>query len=316
MQLHLSPHGRFNGRRIAIHQCMSTEKYHSRASHAPEYGPLARSLVRDFNGFQYALLNCSVKWHSNGDMFKIILRSGKLRLLRIFKLDDRFPVDNLRHEYNKHFNDVIIRLLNSRCQHVEFCNIYLPDPPIGETGDDFVLGNLQTLFRIRNWDCRVKVVEKIPNIKKLKICQGQGEAERLSLDFLNNLSSLHKLKSLCCFFIEGGIRRALLQNLRFPHSLKKLALHGCCLHWEDMTTTIGSLPLLEVLKLERNSFIGPHWETVEGDFCSLKFLLIRRCPDLEYWDTESTHFPLHFSLMVGGHNVKHRLVTLVKVVNG
>ncbi|KAL8458630.1 hypothetical protein ACS0TY_036230 [Phlomoides rotata] len=293
MQQHLSPQSRFNGRCIAIHQCMSPEKYHSRASHAPEYGPLARSLVWDFNAFQYALLNCSVKWHSDGDMFKIILRSGKLRLLRIFKLDDRFPVDDLRHEYNKHFKDVIIRLLNSRylsypdigpslpslisrlwnlqtliardtsatappeiwkmslLKHVEFCNIYLPDPPIGETGDDFVLGNLQTLFRIRIWDCRVKVVEKIPNIKT---CQGQGEAERLSLDFLNNLSNLHKLESLCCFFIEGGIRRALLQNLR-------------------------------------NSFIGPHWETVEGDFCSLKFLLIRRCPDLEYWDTESTHFP-------------------------
>ncbi|KAL8466277.1 hypothetical protein ACS0TY_035408 [Phlomoides rotata] len=330
MQQHLSPRGRFNGRRIAIHQCMSPEKYHSRASHAPEYGPLARSLVWDFNAFQYGLLNWSVKWHSDGDMFKIILRSGKLRLLRIFKLDDRFPVDDLRHEYNKHFKDVIIRLLNSRylsypdigpslpssisrlwnhqtliardtsatappeiwkmplLKHVEFCNIYLPDPPIGETGDDFVLENLQTLFRIRIWDCRVKVVEKIPNIK---ICQGQGEAERLSLDFLNNLSNLHKLESLCCFFIQGGIRSALLQNLMFPHSLKKLALHGCCLHWEDMTTTIGSLPLLEVLKLERNSFIGPHWETVEGDFCSLKFLLIRRCPDLEYWDTESTHFP-------------------------
>lgn len=57
-----------------------------------------------------------------------------------------------------------------------------------------------------------------------------------------------------------------------------------------MTTKIGSLPLLEVLNLERNSFLGPRWKTVEGDFCSLKFLLSSGCCDLKYWEKESNHF--------------------------
>ncbi|KAL8042754.1 hypothetical protein ABFX02_09G073800 [Erythranthe guttata] len=58
-----------------------------------------------------------------------------------------------------------------------------------------------------------------------------------------------------------------------------------------MKTKIGLLPNLQVLKLKENSFVGPEWETVEGQFCSLRFLQIFGCRDLECWTTDSTHFP-------------------------
>ncbi|KAL8466261.1 hypothetical protein ACS0TY_035393 [Phlomoides rotata] len=35
----------------------------------------------------------------------------------------------------------------------------------------------------------------------------------------------------------------------------------------------------------------PDWVTVEGQFCSLKFLLIDFCDNLVRWTTDDTHFP-------------------------
>lgn len=67
MQQHLNaPQGRFNRRHIAIHH--RTSYYHSRDSNASP----ARSLIWDFNSWQYESLDCSLKWGFEGDMFKII----------------------------------------------------------------------------------------------------------------------------------------------------------------------------------------------------------------------------------------------------
>lgn len=73
----------------------------------------------------------------------------------------------------------------------------------------------------------------------------------------------------------------MLQNLKFPSSIKKLRLQGCDLHCEDLTM-IGTLPHLEILKLEDIDFLGPKWNPDEGEFLSLKFLLIRSSNDLVY----------------------------------
>ncbi|KAG8380121.1 hypothetical protein BUALT_Bualt07G0160700 [Buddleja alternifolia] len=184
-------------------------------------------------------------------------------------------------------------------RHVEFETLYLPDPPNDrENGqDDFVLGNLQTLSKIRDFKCGEEVVKRIPNIKKLKISYTDF-SERFeggSRYCLNNLGRLHKLESFACYFLSGmrpPSRTDLLQNITFPQSLKKLTLQGSSLYWEDMSTLkIGLLPHLEVLKLKNWSFKGPEWEPVEGEFHRLKFLLIDWCNDLEYWRADNTHFP-------------------------
>ncbi|KAL8456916.1 hypothetical protein ACS0TY_034950 [Phlomoides rotata] len=175
-------------------------------------------------------------------------------------------------------------------------NIYsLPDPPNGQID----LENLQTLSSVSISECREKVVERFPNLKTLGINCRESDSE--SLHCFSNLGLLHKLEHLKCHFLPLPFRkthpfkktfqRELLQNIAFPHSLKKLTLAGSQLHWEDITTKIGTLPHLQVLKLELNAAAGADWVTAEGQFCSLKFLLINSCDDFVNWMTDNTHFP-------------------------
>ncbi|KAL3630464.1 hypothetical protein CASFOL_023448 [Castilleja foliolosa] len=68
-----------------------------------------------------------------------------------------------------------------------------------------------------------------------------------------------------------------------------------------MGTKIGTLPHLRVLKLESGSFVGEVWETVEGQFGSLKYLEISDNTDLKYWRTEScAHFPCLERIFISG----------------
>ncbi|EYU21828.1 hypothetical protein MIMGU_mgv1a019841mg [Erythranthe guttata] len=180
----------------------------------------------------------------------------------------------------------------TQLKHVHFDGLELPDPPIGGKDDEFILGNLQTLTDILKFKCGEEVVKRIPNINKLQISYFEEPQEFLSY-CLDNLGHLHKLESLR--FILYPRNKAslndLVQNFILPNSLKKLTLMGTKLKWEDMNTKIGLLPNLQVLKLKEYSFVGTEWETVEGQFCNLKFLLIHMCSELEWWTTDSSHFP-------------------------
>ncbi|KAL8458536.1 hypothetical protein ACS0TY_036164 [Phlomoides rotata] len=174
-------------------------------------------------------------------------------------------------------------------RHLEFGGgLYLPDPPCGKVSgrDNIVLGNLQMLSRIINFRCCDEVVRRIPNIKKLEI----SYYDKFGEGCLNNLGHLHKLESFYCLSFPPA--SDILHNLTFPHSLKRLTIAGGTVHWEDMLEEIGSLPLLEKLILRFGSFKGREWETVEGQFPSLKFLEMELCRGLEYWTIESTHFSL------------------------
>ncbi|KAL3632946.1 hypothetical protein CASFOL_025930 [Castilleja foliolosa] len=181
----------------------------------------------------------------------------------------------------------------SQLRHVVCTILLLPDPPTSSDEIGFaVLENLQTLKTVRNFKCSEEVVNRIPNIKKLKICH-DDTVESTGSYCLDNLCQLRKLESLFSSFGFDDEPRLseLARTLVFPHSLKNLTLGGSYLEWEEMGTMIGSLPHLQVLKLLRNSFVGPEWETVEGQFRRLKYLRIDDCKDLEYWRTEGTHFP-------------------------
>ncbi|KAL0310252.1 UNVERIFIED_CONTAM: putative late blight resistance proteinR1B-16 [Sesamum calycinum] len=181
-------------------------------------------------------------------------------------------------------------------KHVEVSWLRLPDPPIA-TGNEFVLPNLQKMRCIKDFKFSEGAVKRIPNIKKLTLLYYYGgdddDDDDLSPEHygFENLDRLKKLEYLDCSFGSKVRRSDLVESLSMLHSLNKLSLLGSCLQWEDITK-IGSLPLLQVLKLGYNSVTGPVWETFEGQFSRLKFLQINNIHDLEYWAVaESSHFP-------------------------
>ncbi|EYU19036.1 hypothetical protein MIMGU_mgv1a021264mg, partial [Erythranthe guttata] len=184
----------------------------------------------------------------------------------------------------------------TQLRHVQFFGgLKMPDPPLGGQDGEFVLGNLQTLSLIINFKCGEEVVKRTPNITKLQICYEGEEIEGYLSSYycLNNLGRLGKLESFDCYFdsLNKPNRNDMLQNSIIPNSLKKLTLGWTYLKWEDMKTKIGWLPNLEVLNLNCKSVVGAEWETVEGQFCNLRFLQIYMCSDLEWWTTDSNHFP-------------------------
>ncbi|KAL8466179.1 hypothetical protein ACS0TY_035331 [Phlomoides rotata] len=192
--------------------------------------------------------------------------------------------------WNLHTLDVVIANTTAsfdiwsmpQLRHVVFVvGLCLPDPPNG----NIVLENLQKLSKIINFKCCDEVVKRIPNIKKL-VMSNDNKFEEGHLD---NLGQLQNLESLYCR-LGSGVDH--LRSLTFPHSLKKLTFESKrAHHLEDVMEKIGSLPLLQKLRLLDGSFRGRKWETVEGQFRSLKFLKIQECYDMEFWTTESTHFP-------------------------
>ncbi|XP_057802829.1 putative late blight resistance protein homolog R1A-10 [Salvia miltiorrhiza] len=176
---------------------------------------------------------------------------------------------------------------------------YLPEP---SSDDVVVMENLLVLERIANFKCSEEVVKRIPNIKKLGIKYfGRGGIEQDDYYCLNNIKRLCKLEFLQVDCWDDF--RAAPYALTFPQSLKKLSLYmNGGFEWEKILEKIGSMPLLEKLKLWFGRFGTGKWEMVEGQFPSLKYLELGWCLSLEHWTAESNSiFPclekLHLYLM-------------------
>lgn len=158
-----------------------------------------------------------------------------------------------------------------------------------EDGAEFGLENLQTLYKPVNFVCSDKILKKIPNLKKLGISY-RGDDERVyGKDYeLHNLTSLQLLEDLKIEVFDFPNTQQRLSPV-FPRTLKTLSLSGLGLPWEDFKI-VGSLPNLEVLKLRDDACIGDTWETRDGEFCKLEFLLIDNS-HFKDWITEHNHFP-------------------------
>ncbi|XP_057785043.1 putative late blight resistance protein homolog R1A-3 [Salvia miltiorrhiza] len=168
-------------------------------------------------------------------------------------------------------------------RHVHFHGtIYFEDP--SET--TISLERLQTLSDVSHWSCTERILKKIPNLKKLKIDCSWGHHEDAAC--LNDLVHLHQLENLEVY--AGLNDRPKHYKISYPSMLKKLSLIDLRLPWSHMIL-VGSLPNLQVLKLERGSWVdGDTWETIEGAFPALEVLLIGGS-GFENWITESSHFP-------------------------
>ncbi|KAL1552057.1 hypothetical protein AAHA92_12903 [Salvia divinorum] len=165
-------------------------------------------------------------------------------------------------------------------RHLIFYNpCILPHPP---NGSNIPLENIQTLTYIKDLVWTEKILQMIPNVKRLGLVYQMDQ--RCHLHLLKHVLQLQKLElyGLCGFPWMG-------YNLfTLPRTLKKLTLQGGEFPWEDMSI-IGSLPYLQVLKLIDQT-TGKTWETADGEFPELRYLLIEgSC--LQHWITESSHFP-------------------------
>ncbi|GER48513.1 disease resistance protein [Striga asiatica] len=286
-----------NQRRVVIHQGTNPQMVHA----LKRYAPLVRSftrkshsvaeslnfrLMRVFNGNDrncyYSLLSCPGLVNCRYIDSLNIPRRDITRVPLFWNLQTLIVTSG-----SESIEPLQIWKM-PQLRHVKLDLLHLPDPD----EENFILENLQKLSTVRNFKCRQGVVERLPNIKKLRLFYD----ERL-LDWpscrLENIECFEKLDSLSLHFPSKNRpgRDYLSENLVFPRLVKKLTLWCTGLGWEDMARKIGWLPNLEVLRLNVDAFVGPVWETVEGQFCSLKFLLVSCCMELERWKVESSHFP-------------------------
>ncbi|KAL3619506.1 hypothetical protein CASFOL_037076 [Castilleja foliolosa] len=173
-------------------------------------------------------------------------------------------------------------------RHIEFKNgFHLPDPPSNED-DVVIMENLQVVKGVRDFKCSEEVVKRIPNIKKLSIIYSKLMGTNIDEYYrISNIKLLSKLESLNVSWDYDSTGGPYLNYpLTFPQSLKNLKIRMANkFEWEDMLEKLGSLPLLEKLKLWYGQFRTGMWEIVEGQFPSLKYLRLVGCHGLEHWTT-------------------------------
>ncbi|XP_057785026.1 putative late blight resistance protein homolog R1B-16 [Salvia miltiorrhiza] len=218
-----------------------------------------------------------------------ILKLHNLQILIIYRSEVRLPVEIWRLRQLRHL--------------IAFSFQPLPSPEWEQNP----LDNLQALSLATDLVCSKRMVEMIPNVKKLGICYSKGKFDANAGYCLDNLNLFCQLEKLKLEMSVGFLSRQLVETggLNFPLQLRRLILSGGKLPWNDMTT-IGSLPNLQVLKLRNYACKGSYWMTIEGNFRELRLLLIDRS-GLVDWITEGSHFPRLECLILRRCRVLYRI---------
>ncbi|KAH6794837.1 hypothetical protein C2S52_005314 [Perilla frutescens var. hirtella] len=164
-------------------------------------------------------------------------------------------------------------------RHVLVFSCVLPSPQEEVTS---ALENLETLSKVLNFVCSREILEIVPNLRKLCIIYREWRDYEL-----HNLIFFQKLEILKIQMSLSKPERII--PLAFPPTLKKLSLRGLQCPWKKMKIA-ASLPHLQELQLRDGACVGSKWETSEGGFSQLNFLLIH-ISHLEHWITTTTHFP-------------------------
>ncbi|EYU23530.1 hypothetical protein MIMGU_mgv1a018743mg, partial [Erythranthe guttata] len=260
-----NPQGIINTqRRICIHHSTTQKKYLPAALHALQYVPLARSLFFKFEGVLPSLDHC--------------------RLLRILRAVDTYLNFDGQNIHCMYTLEDVFQLVNSWYLAVEdFRDENLCKFP----SSVYLLWNLQALI-VESLVGVVVAPSEIWKMTQLRHVQFSSGLEmhdpplgRQDDEFvLGNLQTLSLILNFKCG--EEVVKR--IPNI----NRLKIFYRG-----EEIEgyLSIGWLPNLEVLKLKYNSFVRAERETVEGQFCNLRFLLISMSTDLEWWTTDSNHFP-------------------------
>ncbi|KAH6761296.1 hypothetical protein C2S51_018245, partial [Perilla frutescens var. frutescens] len=171
-----------------------------------------------------------------------------------------------------------------KLRHLILYDLYTLPPPPYES--NIPLEKLQTLSPLENLVWSERMVQMIPNVKKLGLVYSSYEEYHL-----HHLRCLHQLEKLQITGYKDFSWRGQNHIAVFSMTLQKLSLVGVKFRWKDMGI-IGELPNLQVLKLLNHACDGETWETGDGEFPQLTFLLIYRSR-LRQWTTQgSSSFPM------------------------
>lgn len=209
-----------------------------------------------------------------------------LRYLGIPRLSSSIEtLENLEIILAEHADVIPPFLLNmTKLRH-----LHVRDPVrFGDNCDSSQTNNLETLSFVCIFDLKdEEILRRSPNLHSLKctckpLSVGDGAYRYLDLNFLTQLESLK--------MVFQGDFKGKCTAINFPSSIKKLTLSKLGLPWEKMSL-IGTLPNLEILKLECDAFEGEIWNTEDDEFQKLKFLKLDSL-EIEQWNASYDHFPI------------------------
>nr|GLL37184.1 uncharacterized protein LOC109181763 [Ipomoea trifida] len=132
----------------------------------------------------------------------------------------------------------------------------LPFPPKIKSGGK----TIRTLSTISPTSCTKETFSRTPNLQKLGVRGNLSQLleEKKNICLLNNIGMLKCLENLKLY---GQYDKVLIVPVldKFACKLKKLSFSGTLFEWKGMVV-LGSLKVLEVLKLDDYAFKGENWE--------------------------------------------------------
>ncbi|CAN4081121.1 unnamed protein product [Withania somnifera] len=164
--------------------------------------------------------------------------------------------------------------------------------PMGTNFGEFCkLQNLRTFNGIyyEVGDGKEGLLERFPNLQELSLVP-QCRSKICSL----NLQQLAELQSL---FLSLLFVKQMFVEFSFPSSLKKLSLFMAHVS-RGATSTIGKLPYLEKLKLDKCTFQKNEWDVTETEFQALKILKVQSADNFRKWHASESSFPVLEILVV------------------
>ncbi|XP_052298286.1 disease resistance RPP8-like protein 3 isoform X2 [Citrus sinensis] len=178
-----------------------------------------------------------------------------------------------------------------KLMHLNFGSITLPAPPKNYSSS---LKNLIFISALNPSSCTPDILGRLPSVRTLRI---SGDMSYYQSGVSKSLCELHKLECLK-LVNESKPSRMVLSEYQFPPSLSQLTLSNTEL-MEDPTPILENLPLLRVLKLKQNSYLGRKLACVGlSSFPELKVLHLKSMYWLDEWTMGAGAMPKLESLIV------------------
>ncbi|GAY68604.1 hypothetical protein CUMW_265470, partial [Citrus unshiu] len=178
-----------------------------------------------------------------------------------------------------------------KLMHLNFGSISLPASPKNYSSS---LKNLIFISALNPSSCTPDILGRLPSVQTLRI---SGDLSYYQSGVSKSLCELHKLECLK-LVNESKPSRMVLSEYQFPPSLIQLSLSNTEL-MEDPMPILENLPLLRVLKLKQNSYLGRKLACVGlSSFPELKVLHLKSMYWLDEWTMGAGAMPKLESLIV------------------